>query len=247
MSNKNKLTIINHLIELRKRIINCIIIIVTIFLILSYFSNYIYHIIAIPLIKLLPNGTKMIAINIASPLYIPIKLTFILSLLITMPFNIYQIWKFISPALYKKEKKIIKPLIFLSFILFYLGLTFTYYIIMPILFVFLIKIVPNEILITADIANYLDFAITLFMIFGISFEIPIIILLFCVIGITNINFLKKNRSYILIVIFIISMLITPPDVLSQIILAIPMYLLFEIGILFSIIYKKNFKKYKIKL
>ncbi|WDR80549.1 twin-arginine translocase subunit TatC [Candidatus Purcelliella pentastirinorum] len=242
MSNKIKLSIINHLIELRKRIINCIIIIITTFIILSYFSNYIYHIIAIPLIKLLPYGTKMIAINIASPLFTPIKLTFIMSILITMPFNIYQIWKFIAPALYKKEKKIIKPLIFFSFVLFYSGIVFTYYVIMPILFLFLTKTVPNEILITADISNYLDFIMKLFITFGISFEIPILILLLCIIKVINTNILKNNRSYILIITFIISMLITPPDILSQIILALPMYILFEIGILFSTIYENTIQK-----
>ncbi|WDI78868.1 twin-arginine translocase subunit TatC [Candidatus Purcelliella pentastirinorum] len=246
MSNEIKLSIINHLIELRKRIINCIVIIITTFLILSYFSNYIYHIIAIPLIKLLPYGTKMIAINISSPLFTPIKLTFILSILITMPFNIYQIWKFISPALYKKEKKIIKPLIFFSFILFYSGIIFTYYIIMPVLFMFLTKTVPNEILITADISNYLDFIMKLFITFGISFEIPILILLLCIIKIINTKTLKNNRSYILIITFIISMLVTPPDILSQIILALPMYILFEIGILFSTIYENTIQKVKEK-
>ncbi|AXN02319.1 Twin-arginine translocation protein TatC [Candidatus Purcelliella pentastirinorum] len=246
MSNEIKLSIINHLIELRKRIINCIVIIITTFLILSYFSNYIYHIIAIPLIKLLPYGTKMIAINISSPLFTPIKLTFILSILITMPFNIYQIWKFISPALYKKEKKIIKPLIFFSFILFYSGIIFTYYIIMPVLFIFLTKTVPNEILITADISNYLDFIMKLFITFGISFEIPILILLLCIIKIINTKTLKNNRSYILIITFIISMLVTPPDILSQIILALPMYILFEIGILFSTIYENTIQKVKEK-
>ncbi|WDI78422.1 twin-arginine translocase subunit TatC [Candidatus Purcelliella pentastirinorum] len=242
MSNKIKLSIINHLIELRRKIINCIIIIITTFIILSYFSNYIYHIIAIPLIKLLPYGTKMIAINIASPLFTPIKLTFIMSILITMPFNIYQIWKFIAPALYKKEKKIIKPLIFFSFVLFYSGIVFTYYVIMPILFLFLTKTVPNEILITADISNYLDFIMKLFITFGISFEIPILILLLCIIKVINTNILKNNRSYILIITFIISMLITPPDILSQIILALPMYILFEIGILFSTIYENTIQK-----
>ncbi|MXP67656.1 Sec-independent protein translocase subunit TatC [Pantoea sp. Aalb] len=234
--------LISHLIELRKRLLNCIITVLIIFLVLIYFSNDIYHFIALPLIKQLPIGGNMIATNVTSPFLTPIKLTVIVSIFISIPMILYQIWAFIAPALYRHERKLIMPLLLFSTFLFYLGIAFAYFIILPLAFSFFSKTVPKDVTIATDITNYLDFVMTIFMAFGIAFEIPIAIVLLCWSGITTPENLKNKRSYILIGTFIVGMLLTPPDIFSQTLLAIPMYCLFEVGLFFSYYYITK-KKY----
>lgn len=225
--------LISHLIELRKRLLNCIIAVLVIFLCLVYFANDIYHLVASPLISQMPAGASMIATDVASPFFTPIKLTIIVSVFLAVPVILYQVWAFVAPALYRHERKLAMPLLFSSTLLFYVGVAFAYFIVFPLAFGFFAKTAPQGVTIATDITNYLDFVMTIFMAFGVAFEVPIAIVLLCWTGITSPEDLKKKRPYILVGAFVVGMLLTPPDVFSQTLLAIPMYCLFEVGVFFS--------------
>jgi sec-independent protein translocase protein TatC len=224
---------LQHIIELRERLLKVILFISVITLALCYFANDLYHWIAIPLLHYLPAGTSLIATSITSPLFAPFKLAWIVALLISMPFILYQLWGFIAPGLYQHEKQWILPLILLSTFLFCLGLLFTYAIVLPMLFQFLIQTTPADIKVMPDMNDYLSFCLQLFFAFGITFEIPVLILLLVRTKIVTPETLKAQRPYVIVGAFILGMLLTPPDVLSQILLAIPMILLFEAGIYLS--------------
>ncbi len=228
--------LISHLIELRKRLLNCIIAVLVIFLVLVWFANNIYQWVSAPLIKQMPVGASMIATDVASPFFTPIKLTIIVSVFLAVPVILYQIWAFVAPALYRHERKLVMPLLFSSTLLFYVGVAFAYFIVFPLAFGFFAQTAPQGVLIATDINNYLDFVMALFMAFGISFEVPIAIVLLCWTGVTTPEDLKKKRPYILVGAFVVGMLLTPPDVFSQTLLAIPMYCLFEVGVFFSRFY-----------
>lgn len=228
--------LISHLIELRKRLLNCIIAVVGIFVCLAYFSNDIYQLVSAPLIRQMPAGASMIATDVASPFFTPIKLTVIVSVFLAVPVILYQIWAFIAPALYRHERKLVMPLLFSSSFLFYIGMAFAYFIVFPLAFGFFAKTAPQGVLIATDINNYLDFVMALFMAFGVSFEVPIAIVLICWTGMTTPEDLKKKRPYVLVGAFVVGMLLTPPDVFSQTLLAIPMYCLFEVGVFFARFY-----------
>ncbi|MBK4775929.1 twin-arginine translocase subunit TatC [Candidatus Pantoea edessiphila] len=238
---ENNQLFIDHLIELRKRILNCIITVFIIFLMLVYFANDIYSLVALPLIHQMPSGATMIATEVAAPFIIPIKLTFILSIFIAVPIITYQVWAFIAPALHKCERNLLIPMAICGTLLFYIGVIFAYYFILPMAFKFFIKALPKGVTIATDITHYLDFVIWLFMVCGISFEIPIAIMFLCWIGVTNSEKIKNNRPYVFVGTFIIGMLLTP-DVLSQTILAISLYFLFEIGLFFSHNYLKKINR-----
>ena len=225
--------LISHLIELRKRLLNCIVAVLVIFLALIYFANDIYHAVASPLINQMPAGASMIATDVASPFFTPIKLTMIVSVFLAVPVILYQVWAFVAPALYRHERRLVMPLLFSSTLLFYVGVAFAYFIVFPLAFGFFAKTAPQGVTIATDITNYLDFVMTLFMAFGVAFEVPVAIVLLCWTGITNPDDLKKKRPYILVGAFIVGMMLTPPDVFSQTLLAIPMYCLFEVGVFFS--------------
>ncbi|SFN89363.1 Sec-independent protein translocase subunit TatC [Xenorhabdus japonica] len=227
---------ISHLIELRKRILNSLVTVLIVFLALVYFSNDIYRLVAAPLMEQLPKGANMIATDVASPFFTPIKLTIMVSIFVSVPMILYQVWAFIAPALYKHERRLVMPLLFSSSVLFYLGMAFAYFVVFPIAFGFFIKTVPAGVVISTDISNYLSFVMALFMAFGVSFEIPIAIILLCWSGVVTPESLKRKRPYILVGAFVVGMLLTPPDVFSQTLLAVPMYLLFELGILLSQFY-----------
>lgn len=229
--------LIEHLIELRSRILRCLICVIVIFLGLVYFSNQIYSIVANPLIRQLPEGSNMIATDIAAPFFTPIKLTAMVAIFIAIPYILFQIWGFIAPALYQREKRLVAPLIISSTVLFYLGIAFAYFVVFPLMFYFFIHTAPADIAINTDITKYLDFVMMLFMVFGIAFEVPIAIILLCWTGITTAESLSKKRPFIIVGAFAIAMFVTPPDVFSQILLAIPMCLLFEVGLLLSRFYK----------
>ncbi|EXU74694.1 Sec-independent protein translocase subunit TatC [Erwinia mallotivora] len=228
--------LISHLIELRKRLLNCIIAVVAIFLCLAYFSNDIYHLIAAPLISQMPAGASMIATDVASPFFTPVKLTMIVSVFLAVPVILHQIWAFVAPALYRHERRLVMPLLFSSSFLFYLGMAFAYFVVFPLAFGFFAKTAPQGVQIATDINKYLDFVMTLFMAFGVSFEVPVAIVLLCWTGVTGPEELKKKRPYVLVGAFVVGMLLTPPDVFSQTLLAIPMYCLFEVGVFFSRFY-----------
>ena len=225
--------LISHLIELRKRLLNCIIAVFAIFLCLVYFANDIYHLVASPLISQMPAGASMIATDVASPFFTPIKLTIIVSVFLAVPVILYQVWAFVAPALYRHERKLVMPLLFSSTLLFYVGVAFAYFIVFPLAFGFFAKTAPQGVTIATDITNYLDFVMTIFMAFGVAFEVPIAIVLLCWTGITTPDDLRKKRPYMLVGAFVVGMLLTPPDVFSQTLLAIPMYCLFEVGVFFS--------------
>ncbi|MBT0718828.1 Sec-independent protein translocase subunit TatC [Rosenbergiella epipactidis] len=225
--------LISHLIELRKRLLNCIIAVFIIFLALIYFANDIYQLIAAPLIRQMPVGASMIATDVASPFFTPIKLTIIVSVFLAVPVILYQVWAFIAPALYRHERKLVMPLLFSSTLLFYVGVAFAYFIVFPLAFGFFAKTAPQGVQIATDISNYLDFVMAIFLAFGVAFEVPIAIVLLCWTGLTTPDDLRKKRPYILVGAFVVGMLLTPPDVFSQTLLAIPMYCLFEVGVFFS--------------
>lgn len=236
MSAEDTQPLISHLIELRKRLLNSIICVLVVFLALIYFANDIYQLVSAPLIEKLPVGASMIATDVASPFFTPIKLTMIVSVFVSAPLVLYQVWAFVAPALYKHERRLMMPLLVSSSLLFYAGMAFAYFVVFPLAFGFFAKTAPQGVLIATDINNYLDFVMALFMAFGVSFEVPIAIVLLCWSGVVTPEDLKKKRPYMLVGAFIIGMLLTPPDVFSQTLLAIPMYMLFEIGVFFSRFY-----------
>ena len=228
--------LISHLIELRKRLLNSIICVLAVFVVLVFFANDIYQLVSAPLLKQLPAGASMIATDVASPFFTPIKLTMIVSVFVSAPMILYQVWAFIAPALYKHERRLMMPLLVSSSLLFYLGMAFAYFIVFPLAFGFFAKTAPMGVTIATDIKNYLDFVMALFMAFGVAFEVPVAIVLLCWVGVTTPDDLRKKRPYILVGAFVVGMLLTPPDVFSQTLLAIPMYCLFEVGVFFSRFY-----------
>lgn len=236
MADEETQPLISHLIELRKRLLNSIICVLAVFISLVYFANDIYQLVSAPLIEQLPAGASMIATDVASPFFTPIKLTMIVSVFVAAPLVLYQVWAFVAPALYKHERRLMMPLLVSSSLLFYMGMAFAYFVVFPLAFGFFAKTAPIGVLIATDINNYLDFVMALFMAFGISFEVPVAIVLLCWSGVVTPEELKRKRPYILVGAFVVGMLLTPPDVFSQTLLAIPMYLLFEIGVFFSRFY-----------
>ncbi len=225
--------LIEHLIELRTRILHGIFSVLIIFLPLFYFANDIYTYISGPLRVFLPEGTTMIATEVASPFLTPFKLTLVLSIFIAMPYILHQIWSFVAPGLYSGEKKIALPLLTSSIILFYAGIAFAFYIVFPLIFGFFTSVAPEGVTIMTDINRYLDFVLKLFFAFGLAFEIPIATILLVWTGATTVPNLKRKRPYVIVGCFVLGMFLTPPDVISQVLLALPMYLLYEFGILFS--------------
>lgn len=237
MSNDSAQPLISHLIELRSRLLHCIICVLVIFAALLYFAKDIYTIVAKPLVKQLPQGSVMIATDIAAPFFTPIKLTLIIALFISIPYILFQIWGFVAPALYRKEKRLVLPLVVSSTILFYIGIAFAYFVVFPLAFYFFINNAPPDIAINTDITKYLDFVMALFVIFGFAFQVPVAIILLCWTGFTTVLSLKHKRPYIIVGIFVVAMFLTPPDIFTLILLAVPMCLLFEIGVFFAKFYQ----------
>jgi len=224
---------LSHLIELRDRLLKMVIAIVLGFAVLFPFSNPIYTFVSGPLTRHLPEGSSMIAIDVASPFLTPFKLVLMLSVIMTVPYLLHQLWSFIAPGLYKHEKRLAIPLLVSSVLLFYLGMAFAYYIVFPLVFGFFTSVVPDGVAVMTDINRYLDFVIMLFFAFGIAFEVPVATILLVMTGVTTPDKLASMRPYIVVGAFIIGMFLTPPDVISQILLAIPMWVLFEVGLFFA--------------
>lgn len=225
--------LVEHLLELRSRILRSLLAILVIFLGLIYFANDLYSFFAAPIQDLLPDGSTMIATEVASPFFAPFKLTLILSFFLAIPYVLFQLWAFIAPGLYRNEKQFAIPLFATSVILFYLGVAFTYFVVFPLVFGFFTSVAPDNIAITPDINSYLGFILKLFFAFGIAFEIPVATLLLIRAGITSRESLAQKRPYIVVCCFVFGMLLTPPDVISQSLLAIPTWLLFELGLFMS--------------
>ena len=225
--------LIAHLVELRNRLLRAVLLVLVIFAGLFYFANDLYLILVEPLSVLMPVEGQMIATGVASPFLVPFKLTFVLAVLAAVPFILHQIWAFISPGLYQHEKKFAIPLLLSSIFLFYGGIAFAYFVVLPLVFGFFTGIGPEGISFMPDISNILDFSLKIFFAFGIAFEIPVATFLMVLSGMTSVESLSGKRPYIFLGCFVVGMLVTPPDVISQTILALPMYLLFEAGVLAS--------------
>ena len=228
-----KETVISHFLELRARLLRVIIFFVFLSISGIPFSAEIYSFVAAPLINLLPDGATMIATEVASPFMAPIKLTLYIAMLFSMPWLFYQIWMFISPGLYSNERTFTGPLLFSTIILFFSGASFAFFIVCPIIFKFFIGMAPESIIIMTDISQYLSFIFKLVFAFGVAFEIPVATILLVKSGFATRNSLIKARPYLIILFLIIGMLLTPPDIFSQLFLAVPMWVLFEIGIILA--------------
>lgn len=224
------LPLVTHLTELRDKLLRALLAILVMFICLFPFANDIYAFVSEPLRSILPPGASMIATEVASPFFTPFKLSLVAAVFLAMPYVLYQVWSFIAPGMYRHEKRLAIPLLASSVLLFYAGAAFAYYAVFPLIFTFFTSVAPDDITIMTDINSYLDFVLKLFFAFGLAFEIPIAAILMIWAGITTPEALAKKRPYIIVGCFIFGMLLTPPDIISQSMLAIPMWLLFEVGV-----------------
>jgi len=228
-------TLLSHLIELRSRLLRISLAVVGVFIVLLPWADDIFSMISEPLRNVLPGG-QMIATQVASPLLTPFKLTFFVALFIAMPIVLYQIWAFVAPGLYKKEKRFAMPLLGSSIVLFYLGIAFAYFVVFPLMFNFFTTVAPEGVEVQTDISQFLDFITTIFFAFGLAFEVPIATVLVVWTGLTSTKKLSSARPYVFLGAFVLGMFLTPPDMISQTLLAIPIYILYELGILMARIY-----------
>jgi len=226
-------SLISHLIELRSRLVKATVSVLVVFICLVPFAQQIFSMVADPLIDQLPEGSTMIATQVASPFLTPFKTTLFVALFFAMPVVIYQAWAFVAPGLYRKEKGFAIPLVVSSIVLFYLGIAFAYFVVFPLMFAFFSSVTPEGVQMMTDISSYLDFILTIFFAFGLAFEVPIATVMLVATGMTTPDNLKKKRPYVFLGAFVVGMFLTPPDIISQTLLAVPIYILFEAGILMS--------------
>ncbi len=226
-------TLMGHLLELRSRLLKAVVAVLVVFLALMPFANRLYAALAAPLLSQLPAGGQLVAIDVASPFFTPVKLAFFLAVVVTMPVLLYQAWAFVAPGLYQNEKRLARPLLWAAVLLFYTGCAFAYFLVLPAVFGFLTAITPDGVAMMTDISRYLDFVLVIFLAFGMSFELPVAVVVLVLLGVVTPAQLRELRGYVVVGIFILAAVITPPDVVSQLMLAIPMCLLYEIGILVS--------------
>jgi sec-independent protein translocase protein TatC len=224
-------TFISHLIELRERLLRIVMGLVLVFLCLYPFANKIYTLLAHPLLAKLPAGGHMIATAVTTPFFVPMKVAMLAAFVISLPHTLYQVWAFVAPGLYTHERRFMAPLIVASTLLFIVGMAFAYFLVFPVVFGFITNTAPEGVAVMTDIGSYLDFVITLFMAFGMAFEVPVAVVLLVKFGMVNIKTLKEIRSYVIVGAFVLGAIFTPPDVISQIMLAVPLWLLYEVGIL----------------
>ncbi len=232
-STTKEMPFVQHLLELRDRLLKIIASVAIFLLILMPFANDLFHLLASPLLAKLPEGTQMIAIDVASPFFTPFKLTLVLSIFLSMPVILYHLWAFVAPGLYDNEKSLVMPLMVSSTTLFYLGMLFAYYVVFPLIFSFMVSMTPEGVEMSTDISRYLDFVLKLLFAFGIAFQVPIATILLVRVGIVTPESLADKRPYIIVGAFIVGMLMTPPDMISQTLLAVPIWLLFELGLFIS--------------
>ena len=221
----------SHLIELRARLIKAILALAVVLAALVPFANRLYAWLAAPLVSRLPEGAHLIATEVASPFITPLKLTFYAALFISMPVILYQLWAFVSPGLYKHEKRLARPLLVSALVLFYIGCAFAYFLVLPAAFRFLTAVTPQGVEMMTDITHYLDFVMLMFFAFGLCFEVPVAVVMLATVGIVDLDKLRKGRRYAVVGAFAIAAVVTPPDITSMIMLAIPMCLLYELGLL----------------
>ena len=226
-------TLISHLLELRSRLLKCVVAVLVVFAPLGFYANELYTFVAQPLIDKLPDGTSLISTSVVAPFMTPLKLALIGALFLAMPYVLYQVWAFVAPGLYRHEKRFAMPMLVSSIVLFYAGTAFAYYVVFPLMFAFLTTTAPHGVNFTPDMSNYIDFVLLLFFAFGIAFQVPVATVLLVMTGLVKVDTLKRNRGYVLLGIFIIAAFLTPPDAISQCFMALPMYLLYEVGIVLA--------------
>ena len=232
-------TLISHLLELRTRLLRALVVVIVVSIPCMIYANELFTFIARPLLRVLPKGAAMISTSVIAPLMTPFKLAFYIALVFAMPYVLYQLWAFIAPGLYRHEKRFALPLLVSSVVLFYAGVSFAYYVVFPLMFAFFTATAPPGVQMMTDMTQYLDFVLVLFLAFGLAFEIPVAIVLLVWTGLVKLETLRRNRGYVLIAVFIQAAVITPPDVISQTAMALPMYALYEVGIVMAKILAKN--------
>ena len=226
-------TLESHLVELRTRLIRSALAVLVIFICLVPFAERVFTLIATPLMERLPEGATMIATQVASPFLTPFKMSLFVAVFLAMPVLLYQVWLFVAPGLYRKEKRFAYPLLLSSIVLFYAGVAFAYYVVFPLMFAFFAGVAPEGVTMMTDISAYLDFILTIFFAFGLAFEVPIATVMLVWSGLVSIESLGKARAYVFLGAFVLGMLLTPPDVISQTLLAVPVYLLYESGLILA--------------
>ncbi|MCJ7556338.1 MAG: twin-arginine translocase subunit TatC [Gammaproteobacteria bacterium] len=235
-------TLISHLLELRGRLMKIVVAVLVLFVCLAPFAENLFTLVALPLMDKLPEGATMIATQVASPFLTPFKLTFLMAIFLAIPVILYQIWAFVAPGLYQQEKRFVLPLLASSILLFYMGVAFAYYLVFPLMFSFFNAVAPVGVTVMTDITSYLDFVLTLFFAFGIAFEVPVATVLLVRSGIVTPSDLTEKRAYVFLGCFVVGMLLTPPDVISQTLLALPVYCLYEIGIIMARVMVPGYKE-----
>lgn len=238
-NNQKQESMFTHLVELRDRLIKIVIGVVAVLFCLFPFANEIYSFLAEPLLRHMPEQSTMVAIDVASPFLTPFKMVMLLAVVLTIPWILYQFWAFVAPGLYQHEKKLVLPLLVSSSMLFYLGMLFAYYIVFPLVFGFFTRVAPEGVAVMTDIGRYLDFITKMFIAFGAAFEVPVVTFILISTGVTTVAALASARSYVIVAAFVVGMLLTPPDVISQVLLAVPVWLLFELGLLMSRLFAKQ--------
>lgn len=221
----------SHLIEMRNRLVRALIAVLVVFLAIAFWASDLYDLLALPMMKALPEGTKMIATGVVTPFLVPIKVALLVAFLIALPYVLFQAWAFVAPGLYSHEKKLVFPLVIASTILFYIGMAFCYFLVFKTVFSFVYSFAPKSITVAPDIENYLSFVMTMFLAFGVTFEVPVAVVVLVKIGFVTVEKLREIRPYFIVAAFIIAAVVTPPDVVSQLLLAIPLCILYEAGLL----------------
>ena len=226
-------TLISHLLELRTRLMRAFLAVILVFIPCALYSNQLFEWLSHPLLQQLPANSMLISTSITAPFTTPLKLAFVAALVVAMPYVFYELWAFIAPGLYRNEKSFAVPLLVSAVVLFYVGVAFAYYVVFPLIFKFFVNTTPHGVQMMADISMYMEFVLVLLFSFGIAFEVPVAVVLLVLMGIVPLEKLTRSRGYVLIAVFIIAAILTPPDAISQTVMAVPMYLLYEGGILFA--------------
>jgi sec-independent protein translocase protein TatC len=226
-------TLVSHLLELRDRLLRAVVVVIVVSLPLLWYSQQLFTFVAHPLLEKLPSGTSLIATSVVAPFMAPLKLALLAALFLAMPYVLYQVWAFVAPGLYRHERRFALPLLVSSIVLFYTGVGFAYYVVFPLMFAFLTSTTPEGVQLMADMSSYLDFVMLLFFAFGVAFEVPVAVVLLVATGLVKVESLRRQRGYVIIGIFIVAAFLTPPDAVSQCFMAIPMWLLFEFGIVMA--------------
>lgn len=230
---------VTHLIELRNRLLRIVVVLLLIVIALFPFANDIYHFLAMPLLQSLPSGGQMIATDVTTPFFVPMKVVLLSACVISLPHSLYQIWTFIAPGLYTHERRMVWPLIFASTLLFLCGMAFAYFLVFPVVFGFISNTAPEGVAVMTDIGNYLDFAMSLFVAFGLAFEVPVAVVLMVTANLVTVAALREARAYVIVGAFVLGAILTPPDVISQFMLAVPLWILYEAGILVASLLQRH--------